>query len=208
MTETFIVGRNTTIYEYVVILKADHEITIGNDCLIGQFAFIGPRKLVMKDKSQIAPGARLSGGGEVYMGYKSAIGFNANIICATDTPEAQFMVEAGEPSERRVIRGSITIEEGASVESGAIVCVSRRCKDIVIGKYTVIGAGAYIDRSVPANRKIVPIQKYTVTTRFVCAIDRSRECAMEDCSIHGVNWAKCGYLNRPKGLTPEQKKAI
>ena len=200
MTETFIVGKNTKIYDTARIIKTNCEIIIGDDCLIGDLSFIAPRKLTMHDRSQIAPCAVLSGGGEVHMGYKSAIGFNANIICATDTPEAQFMVEGADPSERKVVRGSISLGKGAYIGSGATICVSRRCQDIVIGDYSVIGAGCYIDRPIPANRKVIPAKKHIITPRFVCAVDKSRECTLSDCSIHGLNWNNCGYLNKSKAL--------
>lgn len=192
MTETFIVGRNTRIYDTARIVKADHEITIGDNCLIGDDCFIGPRKLVMKDGSQIAPHAILSGGGEIYLGKNSVVGFNSMLICATDTVQGQYMNEASEPGKRQMIRGSITIGEGCYIGSGAIVCVSRKCKDIKIGDYSVIGALSYIDDSVPANMLIHPRLVYERRMRFACKVSKDG-CSRESCQILGANWINCGY---------------
>lgn len=197
MSESFKVGTDTKIYDTARIVKTNCQITIGNRCLIGDQAFIAPRVLVMEDGAQIAPHAIISGGGEAYLGENSVIGFGSILITATDTPEAEFMNEASDIERRLVVRGSITLGRGAYIGSGAIICVSRKCSNISIGKYSVIGAGAYIDRSIAPNRKIIPQVKYIDVPRFACKINNS-SCTMEDCPINPGNWIHCGYLKRDK----------
>lgn len=130
------------------------------------------------------------------MKYKSAVGFDAKLICATHIPEGEYMVEAAEPNNSQLIRGSITLGRGASISSGATVCISRKCKDIVIGDYTVIGTGSYIDRSIPANMIIHPKITYESRFRFTCATGFLSGCSRDDCPIYGSNWHHCGYLTK------------
>lgn len=155
------------IYETAKIVVEDREITIGKNCLIGDFAFIAARKLVMERGSQISPHAVISGGGEVYLGKFSVVGFGAILIPATDSPTARYMCEARAEHERQIVRGSIKLGEGAYIGSGAIICVSKKCPNIEIGDYTVIGALSYIDKSVPANTIIHPVFKYQKTRRIM-----------------------------------------
>ncbi|MCJ7761481.1 hypothetical protein MUP59_10145, partial [Candidatus Bathyarchaeota archaeon] len=124
------------------------KLEMGEHCIIGDMAFIAVQHLKMEDGAQIAPHAIVSGGGEVYMEAYSAVGFGSQLITGTDSPEGELMCEAAEPSQRKVIRGSITLQHGAYIGSGAIVCVSKRQQHIVIGENAVVGALTYIDESV------------------------------------------------------------
>ncbi len=159
------VGSGSQIFEKAKILQEGREITIGNNCLIGDFAFIAARKLVMEDGSQVSPHAIIAGGGEVQLGKFSVVGFGAMLIPATDTPSAKYMCEAKPENERQIIRGSIKLGQGAYIGSGAVICISRKCPDIEIGDNAVIGALSYIDASVPAETVVHPIMKYHRTYR-------------------------------------------
>jgi acetyltransferase-like isoleucine patch superfamily enzyme len=164
------VGNGSHIYETAKIAQAMRsgqcEIEIGDDCLVGDFVFIALRKLTMKHGSQIAPHAILSGGGEVEMGEYSAVGFGAQLITGTDTPEGEFMCEAAPPERRLVIRGRIILEDGAYVGSGAIICVRHPWDhEIVIGRRSVVGAMSYIDKSVPPDMIVHPKQELTMRRR-------------------------------------------
>ena len=154
-----------TIYPKAVVKPKTSEM-IGKNCSIGDFAFVVPRVLEMEEGSQIGPHAIVSGGGEVYLKKYCVVGFGATLIPATDTKEAKYMCEAGPEEDRDIIRGSITIGENAYIGSRSVICVSRRCPDIVIGKGAVIGSLSYIDRSVPENTIIRPDIKYIVKKRF------------------------------------------
>lgn len=159
------IGARSKIYPTARIVEDGREISIGKDCLIGDFAFVAARKLLMEDGSQISPHAIIGGGGEVQLGKFSVVGFGAILIPATDTPSGRFMCESISEEERQIIRGSISLGEGAYVGSGAIICVSKKCPNIKIGENVVVGAMSYIDESVAPNTIIHPVMRYQKTVR-------------------------------------------
>jgi acetyltransferase-like isoleucine patch superfamily enzyme len=164
------VDKTAKIWEPVVIVDdAMHNVVIGPRCRIGQFAFIAARKLVMEEGAEICATAVLSGGGDVYMGKYTCVDFGAKLINCTFTTAGEYMNDAimeDDPSRVDVIRGSITLKEGAVICSNAIVCVSKRCKDIVIGEHSVVGAGSYVDCSVPPNTIIYPTRIHRGYEKF------------------------------------------
>lgn len=161
------VGKDSKIYETAKIVQEGHEITIGNNCLIGDFAFVAARKFTMEDGSQISPHAIIGGGGEVHLGKFAVVGFGAMLLSATDSPAAKYMCEAKSEEERRITRGSIKVEQGAYIGSGAVICVSEKHPKITIGKDAVIGALSYIDKSIPSNTIIHPAMKYHKRSRRI-----------------------------------------
>ena len=142
------------IYQPVVFAEANHKITIEKNCSIGQFTFIAARKFYMFEGAQISPQATIGGGGDVYLHKFSVIGFGARLFPATDSAEGIYMCDSKPESERAVIRGSIHVGEGVYIGANAVICVSKRCKDIVIGEHSVVGAGFYLDHSLPSNTVI------------------------------------------------------
>lgn len=141
------------------------KIEIGTNCYIGDMAFVALKHLIMENNSQIGPHAILSGHGKVVLKQYSVIGFGAQVITATDTPMGEFMCDFSPPDKRIVIRGSITLERGAYIGSGAMICVSKRDNNIVIGENSVIGALSYIDRSVPPETVVIPKQNLVYKER-------------------------------------------
>jgi acetyltransferase-like isoleucine patch superfamily enzyme len=153
------IDKTAKIWQPTTILEANREIFIGPDCRIGQFCFIAPRRLTMERGAEVSPLAVLGGGGDIYMCSYSTVDYGAKLIPATFTTDGLYMNDAmlrEDTSKVHVIRGSITLKEGAVVGSNAVVCVSKRCKDIVIGKHSVVGAGVYLDRSIPDDTVILP----------------------------------------------------
>lgn len=160
------IGEGSKIYERAKIVDDEtHNVKLGKNCTIGDFAFVAPRQLVMADGSQISPNAILSGGGKVFLGINSVVGFGSILITATDSVDAKYMCEAAKPDEREIVRGSISLGEGAYIGSGAVVCISKRCKDIVIGAYSVVGSLCYIDKSVPSHTIIYPKVEHIIKPR-------------------------------------------
>lgn len=148
------IHKTARIWQPTTILENNREIDIGAHCRIGQYCFIAPRKLVMEHGAEISPQAVLGGGGDIHMGKYSCVNYGAKLIPATFTTRGVYMNDAmleENPANVDVIRGSITLEEGAVISSGAIVCVSKNCKDIVIGKHSVLGAGMYLSKSILPN---------------------------------------------------------
>ncbi len=159
------IGRGSIIYEPVVILDDEkHQVIIGENCHISQFAFIAARKFVMMDGAEVGTHAILGGGGDITLGKFSTINYGATLIPATFSTKGQYMNDRI-PQKSKVIRGSITIGEGAYVGSGAVVCVSEKCLHIKIGDYAVVGALSYIDESVPPYTIIYPKKQYIVKRR-------------------------------------------
>lgn len=155
------IDKTAKIWQPTTILETDREIDIGPECRIGQFCFIAPRKLVMERGAEISPQATLGGGGDIIMHKYSCVDFGARLIPATFTTDGLYMNDAmlkKDPKKVDVVRGSITLLEGAVVATNAIVCVSRDDPHIMIGMHSVIGAGTYIDKSVPDNTIVRPVK--------------------------------------------------
>ena len=155
------VGDGTIIYEPVVIVEAGHFITIGRNCRIGQFTFIGARTFVMDDEAEIGPQVTIGGGGDVHLGERSTINYGARLIPGTFSTKGVFMndvVHQREYALTDMIRGSIIVGKGAYIGSNAVICISKKNPDIKIGDFAVIGALSYIDKNVPAYTTIHPYQ--------------------------------------------------
>jgi acetyltransferase-like isoleucine patch superfamily enzyme len=151
------------IWEPVIILENDRDIIIGPNCRIGQFAFIAARKLLMDEGAEISPLVAIGGGGEVHLCRYSTVDYGAKLIPATFTTSGKYMNDAklcDDPKDTDVLRGSITLKEGAVVGANAIVCVSKRCPDIIIGEFAVIGSGSYIDHSIESYTIVHPRKKF------------------------------------------------
>lgn len=168
------IDRTAKIWEPTTILEAGRDIIIGAECRIGQFCFIAPRKLTMERGAEISPQATLGGGGDIYMCSYSCVDFGARLIPATFATSGRYMNDAmakEHPENVDIIRGSIKLEEGAVVATNAVVCVSKRFKDIVIGRNSVVGAGTYLDHSLPPDTIIYPSRMSVLTSRKV-GVDR------------------------------------
>ena len=150
------VGRGSKIYPTAKILTKNRRIIIGRNCLIGDFAVVAPRNLIMHNGAQINPCAFLSGGGDIILGKRSVVGYGVILIPATDRPEGKYMCESVPEKERFLLRGTIEICEGAYIGSNAVICVSPKCPNIKIGKFSVVGALSYIDRSIPSYTIVHP----------------------------------------------------
>jgi len=150
------VGRGTKIYPTAKILTKNRTIIIGKNCLIGDFAVVAPKNLIMHDGAQVSPCAFLSGGGDIFLGKNSVVGYGAILLPSTDRPEGKYMCEAASEKERYQLRGSIKIGEGAYIGSNAVICVSPKCHHITIGDFAVIGALSYIDKSIPPYTIVHP----------------------------------------------------
>ena len=163
----YIVYGKPSIYSTAKIVQiGDYSKFVINDkTIIGDYAFIALNEFYMHHGAQIAPHACLSGGGKIVMFSNSVVGFGAQLITGTDTPKGKFMCEAASDKERKVIRGSITLKPGAYVGSGAIICVSSKKQDIIIGHNSVVGAGTYLDESVPDNTIVHPVQNLLWSAR-------------------------------------------
>lgn len=154
------------IYEPVTILDApNRKITIGKNCRIGQFCFIAARNFLMEEGVQVSPQVTIGGGGDVTLKKFSVVSSGAKLIPATDTPEGNYMCDSKSELERAVIRGSITVGEGAYIGANAVICVCKEYPNIQIGDFAVIGALSYIDGNILANRIVHPRQTLYVKAR-------------------------------------------
>lgn len=160
-------GEGTVVYQPVVILDSPtKEIVFGRNCSIGQFTFIGPRKLIVGDNVEICPYSSIQGGGDVFIGRGVGVGWGVRIIPATTTKETKYSADTmskENPDNVEIIRGSITIEEGVWLAANAMICISRKRPNITIGKFAKIGAMSYVDKDIPAFAVVRPIQNLSIT---------------------------------------------
>ncbi len=162
------IGEGTQIFEPVVFVHKEDAI-IGENCRIGQYCFIAPRKLTMEHGAEISPMVVLGGGGDIYMCKYSTINYGAKLIPATFTTKGEYMndiIMLEDESKVDIIRGSIRLEEGAVVATNAVVCVSKKCPNIVIGKHSVVGANTFISESIPPNTIVHPTKNLIMKKRF------------------------------------------
>lgn len=160
-------GEGTVVYQPVVILDGPtKEIVFGKNCSIGQFSFIGARKLTVDDNVEIAPYSSIQGGGDVYIGRGVGVGWGVRIIPATTTKETKYSADnmsKENPDNVEIIRGRITIEEGVWLAANAMICISRKHPNLTIGKFAKIGAMSYIDKDIPAYAIVRPVQNLQIT---------------------------------------------
>lgn len=160
-------GKGSKIYPTAKVFTKNRTVIIGKNCFIGQFAIVAPRKFIMMDGSQVNPRALLSGGGDITLGKRSVVGYGAILIPSTDRPEARYMCESAPSKKRKVLTGSITLGEGVYIGSNAVICISPKCPHIIIGKYAVIGALTYIDKSIPPYTIVHPKVELVMKKRVI-----------------------------------------
>ena len=146
------------IYEAKLIV---HKLDLAEDVIIGDYVFAYLKSLKMGRGAQINAFSSLTGYGIVEIGEYAVIAYGVRLITGTDSPRGRFVADAVAESKRHIIRGSIKIGKNCFIGSNAVVCVSERCKDIVIGDNSVIGSLIYIDKSLPPNTIILPKQELT-----------------------------------------------
>ncbi len=152
-------GENVKIYPTAKIVQAEN-LELGNNVTIGDFCFINAGKhTVIGDNSQLNAYASIIGGGKTYILNDVCISYYACLINGTDTPSAKYMVDARPLTERKVVKGKITIEPCAFIGAHAIISVSDKKPEILIGMNSVIGAGTFINDDIPPNTIIIPKQK-------------------------------------------------
>jgi len=142
------------------------NLELGNNVIIGDFCFINAGKRTsIGNNSQLNAYSSIIGGGETYILDNVCISYYAMILSGTDTPQGKYMVDAYPLSQRKVIRGKITLEPNVFVGAHAIVTVSKKDSNILIGRNSVLGANSYIDTSIPPNTIVIPKQKLTFKKR-------------------------------------------
>jgi len=152
-------GENVKIYPTAKIVNPEN-LEVGNNVTIGDFCFINAgEQTVIGDNSQLNAYASVIGGGKTIIKNDVCISYYATIISGTDTPAGKYMVDARPTTERKIVRGKITLEPNVFIGAHATITVSSKSPEITIGQNTVIGAGAYIDRSIPENTIVIPKQK-------------------------------------------------
>lgn len=153
------------IHHYIAKLIVD-KLDLAEDVTIGDYVFAYLKSLKMGRGSQINAFSSLTGYGIVEIGEYSVIAYGVRLITGTDSPRGRFVADAVPESNRHVIRGSIKIGKNCFIGSNAVVCVSERCKDIVIGDNAVIGSLTYVDKSLLPNTIILPKQEVKKKRRW------------------------------------------
>ncbi len=123
------IGRDTNIWQYCVILK---DAVIGENCNINFNVFI-ENKVVVGNNVTIKPGVQLWDGITV----EDNVFIGPNVTFTNDlTPRSKRYPE----SFKKTI-----IKRGASIGANATIIAG-----IVIGEYSLIGAGSVITKNIPS----------------------------------------------------------
>jgi len=174
--QTSAIGKGTRIWQFVVILP---KATLGDDCNICSHCFI-ENDVVLGDRVTVKSGVQLWDG--LRVGDDVFIGPNATFANDKFPRSREHLVNAMET----------VIEDGSSIGAGATVLPGIR-----IGRRAMIGAGAVVTRSVPANAIVVGNP-----ARIVGYVDADPEHlgakgemedsggALPECQVHGASLVK------------------
>ncbi len=128
------IGKNTDIWQYVVILP---EANIGDNCNICSHCFIENDVCIGNDVT-LKSGVQLWDGivleDDVFIG--------SNVTFANDNRNSSKLVFGHSPN--------IIIKSGAIINAGATIL-----SEITIGSKAVVGAGAVVSRDVPDNAIVI-----------------------------------------------------
>lgn len=153
------------IYDTAKLIVNHKELA--ENVLIGDFVFIALDYLTMGEGSQINTHASATGMGRLLMGKNVVVSYGVRLITGTDQPDAPYMSDSKPEQERHVIKGEIILEDGVFIGANTVICVNRFSPWIRIGKNTVIGANAYIDRSITPDTLCYPLQKLKFKRRLI-----------------------------------------
>jgi len=142
------IGSGTRLWQFVVVLpgaRIGQDCNICSHCLIENDVVIGDR-VTVKSGVQLWDGLRVEG--DVFIG-----------------PNVSFTNDRFPRSQKKPEKFLVTrIDEGASIGAGAVILPG-----VVIGRKSMIAAGAVVTRSVPPNAVVVgnpaKIVGYTDTVR-------------------------------------------
>lgn len=126
------IGDGTKIWHHVHIMKG---AKIGKNCTIGKNTFIGSGVIIgdnVKMQNNISFGKGIVVEDDAFIG--------PNVVFANDIYPRSFLWNTS-----RIVRA--LIKRGASIGANVVIIGSRSCR--VIGKYSMIGAGAVVTRDVP-----------------------------------------------------------
>lgn len=132
--QSLLVGANTRIWQYVVVLpgaKIGDDCNICSHCFIENDVVIGDR-VTIKNGVSIYDGLRI--GNDVFIGPNVSF-TNDNFPRSKKTPD-QFL--------------ETVIEDGGSIGAGAVLLPGIR-----IGRNAMVAAGAVVTRSVPPNAVVM-----------------------------------------------------
>lgn len=161
------VGKNVTVYPTAKIVNAEN-IELGDNVTVGDFCFVnGGAHTIIEDNSQLNAYSSIIGGGETYILNDVCISYYVCLISGTDTPSGRYMVDVRPLTERKVVRGKITIEQRAFIGAHVIIAVSEKKPTIKIGMDSVIAAGTFIGGDIPPNTIVIPKQKLIFKPRKV-----------------------------------------
>lgn len=142
-------------------------VDAAEDAVIGDFVLVALHHLTMGEKSQINAHASLTGMGEVEIGKYVVVSYGVRLITGTDQRNSDYMCNGMPLEKRHVIRGKIVLEDNVFIGANAVVTVTRKNPEIIIGENSLIGAGSYIDKNVDPNTFLRPKQNLFIGRRFL-----------------------------------------
>lgn len=118
---------------------------------IGDFVLVVQKRFEMARGCQINSGSKIVGNCVFRMGEFSTVGYNVVILTGTDTVDGSAMNDYAPDECRSVVRGEVCLGKNVFIGSNTILSVTKKNPKIVIGDNSVVMAGSYIDKPVPAN---------------------------------------------------------
>jgi UDP-2-acetamido-3-amino-2,3-dideoxy-glucuronate N-acetyltransferase len=165
--ENVSIGANTKIWHFSHVLP---DTTIGKDCNIGQNVVLGP-------KAKIGNGCKIQNNVSIYEG----ITLEDEVFCGPS------MVFTNVYNPRAAIRKMdkiriTTVRKGATIGANAtIVC------GVSIGQYSFVGAGAVVNKDVPAHALVVG--NPAKMAGWVCVCGETLPDSLE-CTVCGKKFTK------------------
>ncbi|NLG49694.1 MAG: N-acetyltransferase [Chloroflexi bacterium] len=188
LVETEQIGRGTRVWAFAHIMRG---ASIGENCNIGDHCFVeaGARignNVTIKNGNMIWEGVTLEDG--VFVG--PSVHFTNDLY-----PRSARMPEARSRYEDKSWLLPTTIRKGASLGAGSAILPG-----IIIGEYSMIGAGATVTRDVPPHAIVIGTPARVAG--WVCACGQKLDFFDETstCIECGRHWERSGNTIREREL--------
>lgn len=150
-------------FEYI---KMGIGVYIGDFCLLN-----AGKEIIIGDETAIHAHVSIIGGGRCQIGKRCSIGYYTLIVNGTDTyrkPTLDMLsMSSTIPEEKRNIkRGTIIIEDDVYIGPHCTITIPQVGPDkITIGHGSIIGAYSYIDKDIPPEMIVHPVQRLSMKPR-------------------------------------------